>query len=124
MLTEGCECAAFRMWLRSEGNESSQNPKCTVLLKRSADAPTRAFLFSQAFQTGHVFPDTGCWESKRTQEVASVACPHGVAGSCWMPGVGAEQMGLACHPVLLPQLQPKASFGAVFPWDERLAHSK
>lgn len=27
-----------------------------------------------------------------------MACPHGMAGPCWMPRVGVDQMGLAHHP--------------------------
>lgn len=91
----------------------------SVGLKCSADAQTRAFLFSQPSQMGRVFPGTGSWESKRTQEMARMACPRGVVGPCWMPRVGIDEMGLARHPALLPQLRWKASFWAVLPWDVR-----
>lgn len=121
LLTEGYECAFFRTWLSSKGNESTQNPKYTIMLKCSADAQTWAFLFSHASQMGHFFPGTGSWEPKCTQEVARVAGPCGVAGPCWMPRVGTDQVGLTHHPALLPQLWPKASFQGVFPWDTRCA---
>lgn len=93
------------------------------MLKCSTDAQTRTFLSSQASQMGCTFPETGSWEPKCIQKMGSVACPHGAAGPCWVPKMGANQTGVTRHlavPLLrAPAPVERSLFGGVFPWDVR-----